>query len=111
MKNIHRLPGLREPKYNSLLDIFLDEYGFSFMNADKTQGDINAYYKALDNVYVSRCVQVYCDESIYNGFRINNPDEEQVDNYTTKYLQNLFNNPQGVNNEATFSMLNSQIWT
>lgn len=111
MKNIHRLPGLREPKYNSLLDVFLDEYGFSFMNADKTQGDINAYYKALDNVYVSRCVQVYCDESIYNGFRINNPDEEQVDNYTTKYLQNLFNNPQGVNNEATFSMLNSQIWT
>ena len=34
------LPGIRRPK-NSLYDLFMEEYGWSFTSADKHLGDLN----------------------------------------------------------------------
>lgn len=110
-KTITNLPGIRRPKIDSLLQEFLDEYHWAFEKTNKSMGDIQAYYKALNNPIVARCNQVYIDESLANGFSINNPDETVVDYNTTNYLTQLFQNPQGLYDPYTFSMLNSQIWT
>lgn len=108
---INRLPGIRQPHKDSLLEAYLRDYHWAFESTNKTYGDIQAYYEALNNPIVARCNQVYIDESLANGFSINNPDEQTNDNTNINYLTQLFQNPLGLYNPYTFSMLNSQIWT
>lgn len=110
-KTINNLPGIRRPQEDSLLQTFMEEYHWAFEKTNKSIGDIQAYYNALNNPIVARCNQVYIDESLANGFSINNPDEINIDYTTTNYLTQLFQNPQGLYDPYTFSMLNSQIWT
>lgn len=110
-KTFQKLPGIRRPQNDSLLEQFMQDYHWAFQETNKNLGDIQAYYNSLNNPIVARCNQVYIDESIANGFSINNPDEEEVDPITTNYLTQLFQNPLGLYNPHTFSMLNSQIWT
>ncbi|WP_299523290.1 phage portal protein [uncultured Methanobrevibacter sp.] len=105
------LPSLRRPKRDSLYELFLNEYAWSFMSSNKPAGELEVYYNALNNVYVSRCIEVYCDESLNNGFSINNPNSEVVNYASVNYLNGLFNFPEGRQSEATFPILNSQIWT
>lgn len=106
-----KLPTLRRPERNSLFSLFLEDYGWSLMDANKPAGELDVYYKALNNVYVARCIQVYCDESLNNGFTISNPDSELVDTPSVNYLNSLFNYPCGRKSEVTFPILNNQIWT
>lgn len=108
---INRLPGIRQPKRDSLLESYINEYHWAFEKTNKDIGDIQAYYNALNNPIVARCNQVYVDESLANGFSINNPNEIENDNTNIHYLTQLFQNPLGLYNPYTFSMLNSQIWT
>lgn len=110
-KNINKLPGIRHPSHNSLLNTFLKDYNWAFQKTNKDNGDIQAYYMALNNPYVARCNQVYIDESLSNGWRINTRDETPITPYTNNYIKNLFQNPQGLSDSYTFSMLNNQIWT
>lgn len=110
-KSISNLPGLRRPHQDSLYEMFIDQYGWSFGTADKSLGDLQVYYNALNNVYVKQCIQVYCDESLNNGFQIVDKEKDTVDFSHVNYLTNLFNDPQGKNEEDTFAMLNTQIWT
>lgn len=103
------LPGIRRPK-NSLYDLFMEEYGWSFTSADKHLGDLNTYYSAFkNNVWVRRCCMVTCDEVLSQGFQINNPHDDNVNFERVNYLTDLFNAPAGKYADDSFSSLIKQI--
>lgn len=110
-KGLNKLPGIRNPSKNSLFDKFMQDYEWAFQETNKDFGEVEAYYSALNNPYVARCNQVFCDESLANGWNINTLDDTPRNPYTYHYVYNLFQNPQGLSNNYTFSMLNNQIWT
>lgn len=110
-KGLKKLPGIRNPSKNSLFDKFMQDYEWAFQETNKDFGEVEAYYSALNNPYVARCNQVFCDESLANGWNINTLDDTPRNPYTYHYVYNLFQNPQGLSNNYTFSMLNNQIWT
>ena len=106
----NHLPGLRRPERYSMYDLFMDEYGWSFISPDKNMGELYTYYQAFEkNVWVRRCCMVTCDEMLAPGFRINNPANENVNYERVNYLTDLFNAPGGKYAEATFSSLIKQI--
>ena len=111
LKNtINHLPGIRRPEQYSLMDIVLDNYGWTFTKANKTMGNLQTYYQAYNNcIWVRRCCGVLCDELIGNNFKINNPNSVQVNYERVNYLTDLFTNPEGKYAEATFSSLMKQI--
>lgn len=87
----------------------MQDYAWAFQESNKPNGDLQVYYNAGNNVYVLRSIQVYCDESLNAGFSIKS-ETEANDETKSNYLTQLFNHPQGLYNELTFAMLNSQIW-
>ena len=102
------LPGIRRPQNNSLYNEFLSGYGWASKRSDKSAGDFEVYYEALNNVYVHRCIQVEIDSLLATGFQINKLSEEEIDIARTNYLYNLFNNPQGYKSDITYPMFHSQ---
>ncbi len=108
-KSIRELPGLRKPDNNSY-NQFMREYGWSFNQANKPQGNLEPYYQAYNNVYVKSCIKAFSRYSLINGFSIKDKDNLEVDPITVSYLENLFLDPQGKNNPETFAILNDQIW-
>ena len=110
-KKLETLPGIRRPEHNSLYSQFMEAYSWSFQRPNKPLGDLHVYYRAMENVYVSQCIQVYCDESLNTGFTITSSNIDNPNYGKISYLTQLFNNPQGMNDELTFPILNSQIWT
>ncbi len=106
----NKLPLLRKPEMNSLLESYIREYKWAFPNQDKSINLLQTYYDAFHyNAWVRRCCGVYCDELLNNGFSINNPQTDYVDFARVNYLNNLFNHPSGLYDEATFSSLVKQI--
>lgn len=104
------LPGLRRPERNSVFDMFMNEYGWSFTTPDKNIGDLQTYHQAFaKNVWVRRCCMVTCDEILNKGFRINNPQNANVNLERVNYLTDLFQAPAGKYAEETFSSLIKQI--
>ena len=104
------LPGIRRPERYSLFDLFMDEYGWSFTTPDKHIGDLYTYHQAFNkNVWVRRCCMVICDEMLAQGYRINNPNNDNVNYERVNYLTDLFNAPAGKYAEETFSSLIKQI--
>lgn len=104
------LPGLRRPERNSVFDMFMNEYGWSFTTPDKNIGDLQTYHQAFaKNVWVRRCCMVTCDEILNKGFRINNPQNANVNLERVNYLTDLFKAPAGKYAEETFSSLIKQI--
>ena len=71
------LPVLRRPQYSSNFNTFLSNYSWAFSNANKSAGDYRLFQQAENNVYVHRSIEVISDTLLINGFKINNPDEEQ----------------------------------
>ena len=102
------LPIVRRPNYDSKREKVLSSYGWVFANANKTLGDYSLYEQAENNVYVHRSIEVISDTLLINGFSINNPEDEAVCFERTWYLNNLFNNPQGVDSELTYAMFHKQ---
>lgn len=102
------LPIVRRPQYNSNYNTFLSNYGWIFSNSNKTLGDYSLYEKAEDNVYVYRSIEVISDTLLINGFNINNLEDYNVNIERTRYLTNLFNNPQGYTSELTYAMFHKQ---
>ncbi len=109
-KGIRKLPGLKNPEENSLFNSFMNDYSWSFNQANKDTGDLDTYYEAYNNVYVKSCIKAYSRYSLINGFSINTPQGLETDYITSNYLYNLFNDPQGKLNTDTFATLNEQIW-
>ena len=106
----NHLPGIRIPERDSLMDLFMDQYGWAFTTPDKNIGDLRTYYQAWEsNVWVRRCCGAICDEMLSQGFRINNPNNTTVNYERVNYLTDLFNNPAGRYNEGTFEELIKQI--
>ena len=106
----NHLPGIRQPERYSLMDLFMDQYGWTFTTPDKNIGDLRTYYQAWEsNVWVRRCCGAICDEMLSQGFRINNPNSTNVNYERVNYLTDLFNNPAGRYNEGTFEELIKQI--
>lgn len=106
----NHLPGIRRPERSSLVDVFMNEYWWSFTTPDKNIGDLRTYYDAYDNcVWVRRCCGVICDEILSTGYQINNPNKEQVNFEKVNYLTDLFNAPGGKYADDTFSSFIKQI--
>lgn len=104
------LPGIRRPERYSLYDMFMEEYAWALTTPDKHMGKLQTYYDAFDkNVWVRRCCMVTCDEMLAQGFRINNPNKDQVNYERVNYLTDLFNAPAGKYAEDTFSSMIKQI--
>lgn len=102
------LPFVRRPTYNSNYHQFLSSYGWIFSNANKSLGEYTLYEKAENNVYVYRSIEIISDSLLINGFKINNPDDKNINYERTKYLTDLFNNPMGYESELTYAMFHKQ---
>lgn len=102
------LPFVRRPAYNSNYNKFLSNYGWIFSNANKSIGEYTLYERAENNVYVYRSIEVISDSLLINGFKINNPDDSEINFERTKYLTDLFNNPMGYNSHVTYAMFHKQ---
>ena len=106
----NHLPGLRQPERYSLYDLFLDDYGWALTTPDKNMGDLRTYHQAFENnVWVRRCCMATCDEMLATGFRINNPNQNNVNYERVNYLTDLFNAPAGKYADGTFSSMIKQI--
>lgn len=110
-KTVKNLPSRLRPMDNSLYYQFMNDFGWSFTQANKHIGDLDTYYNAYNNVYVKSCIKAYSKYSLINGFSITNKNSTEIDPITTNYLNQLFKDPSGKNNPDTFAVLNNQIWT
>ena len=105
-----KLPSLRRPETNSLMEDYVTQYKWAIQNYDKSLSLLDTYYSAYRyNVWVRRCCGVFCDELLNNGFSINNPNLDYVNFSRVNYLTNLFTHPGGLYDTATFSSLVKQI--
>ena len=105
-----KLPSLRRPETNSLMEDYVNQYKWAIQNYDKSLSLLDTYYSAYRyNVWVRRCCGVFCDELLNNGFSINNPNLDYVNFSRVNYLTNLFTHPGGLYDTATFSSLVKQI--
>ena len=102
------LPFVRRPTYNSNYNKFLSSYGWVFSNSNKSMGEYSLYERAERNVYVYRSIEVISDSLLINGFKINNPEDSEINFERTKYLTDLFNNPMGYNSPMTYAMFHKQ---
>lgn len=102
------LPFVRRPTYNSNYNKFMSNYGWVFSNANKSIGEYSLYEQAENNVYVYRSIEVISDSLLINGFKINNPDDSEINFERTKYLTDLFNNPMGYNSPMTYALFHKQ---
>ena len=112
IKNItSKLPSLRRPETDSLMEAYVNDYKWAIQNYDKSISLLKTYYDAYHyNVWVRRCCGVYCDELLNNGFSINNQNMDYVNTSRVNYLNNLFTHPGGLYDTATFSSLVKQIF-
>lgn len=109
----NRLNAIRNPRSEatSQLSNFMANYGWIFINSDKTEGDFSLYRHARRNVFVARCIDAIAEGLLLNGFSINNPDVAVNDPKTTNYLTNVFQNPGGYNSDLTYAMFHYQYIT
>ena len=71
-------PVLRKPYLDSLYQQYIQQYSFMFNIVNKTAGHYGFFKEATDNPYVYSCVNAISDTFLINGFKINNPDEFNV---------------------------------
>lgn len=68
------------------------------------------YDDALDNIFVRNCVDAYIETTLATGYTIANPNETQTNTETSKYLQAILENPEGINSDITWSGTVKLIW-
>ena len=67
-------------------------------------------YQAFMNKDVRRCCEVYKNTALACGYTIDS-DTQEIDNKVTQpYIQRIFENPEGIDGEITWSGVNSLIW-
>lgn len=67
-------------------------------------------YEAFNNKDVRRCCEVYKNTALNCGYTIDTETEEADSTITTPYLQRIFENPEGIDGNLTWSGVNSLIW-
>lgn len=102
-------PVFRKPSLDSLYQQYLHDYSFLFNIVNKSAGHYGFFKEATDNPYVYSCVNAISDTFLINGFKINNPDEFNVNLQNVRYLNNLFNQPESNESSMTFPIFLKQI--
>lgn len=108
-----QLPWIRRPKESSLFEGLFNQLGWALNNSMNSNSNLrswNVYYNAMNNVWVNACITAFVDEILSLGFKINDPDSENVDFAKVKYLTALFENPMGMFEDDTFTTFTSQTW-
>lgn len=108
-----QLPWIRRPKESSLFEGLIKSLEWSLngqMNNSNNLRAWNIYYQAMNNVWVNSCITAFVDEILSLGFKINDPNNEDVDFAKVKYLTELFDNPMGMFEDDTFTTFTSQTW-
>ena len=104
------LPGNRSDSQHLLYDYFVNQYRWvEHTNNNKQLGDFQTYYQAGRNTFVSAAINAYYTQLLTNGFTIKNPNLESIDLYKTKYLEGLFNAPEGLESNIRYSQFLRQI--
>lgn len=104
------LPGNRSDSQNLLYNRFIDQYRWvENTNQNKQLGNYQVYYQAGKNTFVNAAINAYYTQLLTNGFTIKNPNLESVDVYKTKYLEGLFNSPEGLNSNIKYAQFLRQI--
>lgn len=103
------MPVIRKPYEDSLFQQYIRDYHFIFNTANKTAGQYGFFRNAQDNPYVYSCVNAISDTFLINGFKINNPDEFNVNVNNVRYLTNLFESPEANESSLTFPVFIKQI--
>lgn len=67
-------------------------------------------YQAFNNKDVRRCCEVYKNTALSCGFIIDSDTEESDNNITQRYITRIFENPEGIDGQTTWSGVNSLIW-
>ena len=71
---------------------------------------LKLFYQALNNLWVSRCCQVYIDTTLAAGYTLDTETSEQDNPQTQYYLQNIFQNPEGYGGDLTYDGMITLIW-
>lgn len=104
------LPGNRTDNQNLLYNHYLNQYGWvEHTNHNKRLGNYQVYYQAGKNTFVSAAINAYYTQLLTNGFTIKNPNLESVDLYKVKYLEGLFNAPEGLGSNIRYAQFLRQI--
>lgn len=105
------LPGNRSDNQNLLYNRFIDQYRWieNTNNNNKQLGDYQVYYQAGKNTFVSAAINAYYTQLLTNCFTIKNPNLESIDLYKTKYLEGLFNAPEGLGSNIRYAQFLRQI--
>lgn len=67
-------------------------------------------YQAFTNKDVRRCCEVYKNTALSCGYTIDSDTQESDNKVTQPYIQRIFENPEGIDGEITWSGVNSLIW-
>ena len=104
------LPGNRTESQNLLYNHFLNQYAWvEHTNQNKRLENFPVYYSAGKNAFVSASINAYYTQLLTNGFTIKNPNLESIDLYKTKYLEGLFNAPEGLGSNIRYAQFLRQI--
>lgn len=78
-------------------------------NQNKRLENFPVYYSAGKNAFVSAAINAYYTQLLTNGFTIKNPNLESIDLYKVKYLEGLFNAPEGLGSNIRYAQFLRQI--
>lgn len=67
-------------------------------------------YQAFQNKDIRRCCEVYKNTALTCGYTIDSDTQESDNKITKGYLQRIFENPEGIDGQITWSGINSLIW-
>lgn len=104
-----KYPALREPSQERGFQEFTANYGWVFVNSNKSMGHFSSYKEAEKNVWVSRSINAITEAMLNQGFTIETPENQTPSIERVKYLENVFNSPEGAKSDITFYHLFRQV--
>ena len=97
-------PTLRDTRRSDYA-AFVQNYGWAF-RSNITTRDTEAIKMAMINPYVRACVDAIAEATVGNGFTILSRDGTVgIEDGDSKYVEQLFNNPEGIFRPETFNTL------
>lgn len=70
--------------------------------AKKVRVTWNTYYQAMDNEWISACIDAYKIETLNTGFEVYSDNKEDDDPDVVDYITDLFNRPDGTDGIDTY---------
>ena len=104
-----KTPAIRYPNQHHGFQKYIANFGWVFTNSNKSYGDFASYNDAEDNVWVMRSINAIAEALLNNGFEIESPENSTPNIQKVKYLENVFNSPEGASSDITFYHLFRQV--